>query len=967
MPDNNSKKILSEMSSEMLKEGIAKANVLTPTQLVNEDILDKLKTEAVKQAAMREVQQKLGRNIKKHSGPRKKTPGSAASEPETVPALDIVAVTPAGEMALMERFSVEIKATSHDDPAAEVVLDLFSISVKYNPDVLVYGMISLGGFFKRKNLRQLPTVNVKKPEPGLLEIEVKSNGVPFSVNGNMLFLQFQVVKAAQYPTLIELGLIGIGRNVNGSLIKAPAYLTRGLVNLQKGQVLEIAAVGSDSKTRLAATAPVSIKVSPRGKPGQAVELDVFSISLDYDPNTLRYDSFSVIPDFLRRNAAHTPTVTVKKTEANRLVITAASNGGSFTVADSIVCLFFVVLNASGGSSTVKPQPIRVGKTIDGTECLFDTAVTNGTVLIQASKGVGPSGNNISMESVGSIEQSYIADRIAPTASITGRGYNLLTSHIWSAKDMPVGAIIDFTGLHGAISQTLVGSQDFTVVTESSASRLSKKFSEKCSFSCGFGLFKASMSQSYEKNTNVSEDKAYSKIWYEYIGMREEITTGEWKRHLNPSFWNDLNNSAVSPETLFQRYGTHLILRGLYGGHMDLLGVTEKKVKDTTTKIEASLSASIGSKAASAAKANGMSIDDILAACARFGITPNVNLTPGSGTQQGGQQQSGDKGGDKSLASLNFETSYEESSSYSADKLNLEGHIVGGYGNIPKTLAEFTGVANSWIGTLKEQASWRFCGVPKGSDSLYPIWELLDASDPRRRQLSDYFDAELLKNQSALIDQESYVTDIKLVWAKNKNEALIKAANYERLGYKFDTEHDLNDGVKGAGYLYIGYLRQTKAQIRASGSRPITNLFIYCDNKTGWQYKRFENWRQVHGGEVKLDGIYLNGKFNHVGWYWYSEDSYTADREISNLSHGKVGDGNFMLLCYTNSNNFTPLTALGVYYDDDEFEAYHESKEWIDVPERGPYTMTGDRCSTTYGSGGTSTYIVFKRSDEPFSL
>lgn len=732
-------------------------------------------------------------------------------------------------------------------------------------------------------------------------------------------------------------------------------------------------------------------------PYEQVSMNTFSTTLYYKPEYMSLQSCTLCKGFTNINVGKTLSVSCRPAAADRLQIDIVSNGALFNVCGEIFQLVFVVTKTSPNPVSIAFADAKVGYTENGAYKAYGAVFTPATVNFAhtapaapkpsprptpapAANGVGPSGNNISMESVGSIAQAYTADRLAPTASITGRGYNLLTAHVWSAKDMPRGAIIDFTGLSGAISQTLIGAQDFTVTTESSMSKLSKKFSEKASVSCGFGLFKASFSESYESTSSVSEDKAYSKIWYEYIGMREEITTDEWKRHLNPAFWKDLNNSAISPQTLFERYGTHLIVRGLYGGHMDLLGTTYKKVADSTTKIEASLSASIGSKAATAAKVNGFSLDDILTACNKLGIIPNININAGGGQQ--GQQQNNQGGGDKgggdkggnSLFSASFETSYEESSSRTTDKLSLEGHMVGGIGQVPKTLDEFTTVANSWIGTLKSQDTWRFCGVPKGSDSLYPIWKLAPSA-ARQKQLSDYYESEMLKNQNSLVDVESYVTDIKLVWDKYDNAAKAKAYEWERAGYKFDSDkkHDLNKGVgDNSGYLYIGYLRETKAQMKANGHRPITNLFIYCDDKDhkGWYYDRYDSWKRDHGAEVKLNGC-TNINFSFIGDRWNGKDGYTADKNISNLSHGKVTKGRFLLLCYTKDSRFTPLTALGVYNenceDEDEYKAYHATREWIDIPERGRCTMTGVRCKTTAGTDGNGVYLVFKRAEEKFSL
>ena len=987
MPQNNNprRKIprLTKEQIQMLREKRGAAANITSEDMEsgNASVKDMFKERNENNPAITEEIFKIIEEIDR----QKREDTSSASE--KVPFLRTTVITPTEEMKLGETVRVSINVNDSDDPKQQVLLDVFCIKLNYNPEILALKSYSMEKWFISINKANSPHLRVTNTADNQLEIEIKSDGAPFSIVDSAVQLQFEVRKTPNYPTALEADLVQIGRNINGKLVKTGSYFVRGLVKLQSGAAsnstpekvpfLRTTVITPKYEMKLGETVSALITVTSDDDTKQAVLLDLFCIKLNYSPDILALKSFSLDNDFAKRNEAHPPYLRVKNTAADQLEIELKSDGSPFSISVSAIILQFEVRKTANSSTELKPDLVQIGRNINGKLVKTGSYFTRGLVKLQPDaasvnvSGAGPSGNNVSMESVGAIAQSYLADRIAPTASITGRGYNLLTAHVWSAKDMPVGAIIDFTGLHGAISQTLVGSQDFTVVTESSTSKLSKKFSEKTNLSCGFGMFKMSFSQSYSQNSNVSEDKAYSKIWYEYIGMREDITTSEWKKHLNPFFWRDLNDSAVSPATLFERYGTHLILRGLYGGHMDLLGTTYKKVADTTTKIEASLSASVGAKAATAAKANGMSIEDILAACAKLGITPNVNVNAGGGQPSGSQQQNnnsgGGKEGEKNLFSLGFETSYEESTSHAADKLNLEGHMVGGLGNIPKTLEEFTGIANSWIGSLKDQSTWRFCGVPKGSDSLYPIWQLA-ATDARRKQLSDYFDAELLKNQSALIEQESYVTGIMLVWAKSENDAKTKAAKYEMQGYKFITDHDLNDGMKGAGYLFIGYLRETKEQMRRNGHRPITNLFIYCDDKQhkSWQYDRFDSWKRDHGNEVQLDGCYLNSNFDYFGYRWYSEDNYNEDKLISDLNHGKVTAGRFLLLCFTTDTRFTPLTALGVYYDEDEYDAYHESKEWIDVPERGRCTMSGPRCNTTAGTDGTKTFIVFKRSAEKFT-
>lgn len=531
--------------------------------------------------------------------------------------------------------------------------------------------------------------------------------------------------------------------------------------------------------------------------------------------------------------------------------------------------------------------------------------------------IGPSGNKISMESVGSIKQAYVADRVEATNSITGKGYNLLTAPMWSAKHKPRGSIIDFTGLSNAILPTEIRQTKFVVVTESSRSRVAKKFAQKSSGSFAYGWFSASFSQSYEESSEVSEEKAYTKIWVEYLGMMEELATDEWMSHLNPVFWKDLNNKAVSPKTLFNNYGTHVIVRGYYGGNMDLFGTTVKKATDSTKKIEASVTAAVQSY-----------------------------------TVSGG-------------------ASAETSSSKSSYKLNIEGEYTGGSGGVPGSLDDFPAKASAWLDSLKDEKKWSFCGVPKGDDSLYPIWELAELK-ARRDELRDYFEAELVNSQGLLEEYESFITDIKIVWGKNKSEAEILAYKWQQQNYKFDTlrNHDLNyHAGDGTGYIYIGYKRETREQMRESGHKPITNLFIYNGSPSSrvpmslmslYGYISFDQWKAQYGANIELDKV-KGFDFSFVG----KRPRSIAERDVEDISNLNTGASGLLLLCYTRDPRFTPLTALGVYNEDvsGERQAYHASGEWIDVPARGPFGSE-PRCSTNYKKS-EGVYLVFKRAEELF--
>ncbi|MBQ8975715.1 MAG: hypothetical protein IJ072_08365, partial [Oscillospiraceae bacterium] len=625
-------------------------------------------------------------------------------------------------------------------------------------------------------------------------------------------------------------------------------------------------------------------------------------------------------------------------------------------------------NTRPSSSTgTRPSTNTRPSTSTGTSTNTGTSTSTRTSTATGTPRPSTATNNSSPHNENDIAASYDPGELYEIKHMVGRGYNLLNSRIFDVEQMPEGQVINFIGSKNLMSQQPNRRTDVYVYTENSVSKVSKTFEMESSIKGSIGLFSASFSNSYKTSSTVSTEKAYSKIMV-YVKKRlDSLSRDLWKNHLHPDFVRDLN-STMAPKDFFKKYGTHLILKGVIGGRMELNCETEKRMADTCKEIKNSLSVAIGNKQAEAhsaagesdiAKATGDAAKKAAEAANIIVVTGDNNTVNGSGKQ--GEKK---KGQTDSLG-VSIKTTYTETTSQSADNTLFTGFTVGGNGQCPMSLTDYEKTATEWILSLSEEKDWAFCGIPDSGECLYPLWDLANSSR-RRDQLKLYFDEQASLNAQQLTNEERYVTDIKLVWAKNENDAKTKANNLVREGYAF-IERDLNKGVSGSGYLYLCYKTETLLQMQRNGHRPYTNFFIYCDDKNNksWQYGRYNDWVRTDGIKVTLDGITIENKnYDYIGDYWTGSDSYgDGSKNPSNLNHGKVTSGRFILLSARKDTRFNPIKAMNVYYED-EYDQMHQSKEWIDIPGRGIDNMNDVRTSANAGhSNCTSLYLVFKRSDE----
>lgn len=285
-----------------------------------------------------------------------------------------------------------------------------------------------------------------------------------------------------------------------------------------------------------------------------------------------------------------------------------------------------------------------------------------------------------------------------------------------------------------------------------------------------------------------------------------------KKLLSKDFKEDIKR--LSPEKLFDKYGTHLIARYALGGRLELNYNFNNVDK--------------------------MSESDItIAAKASYGNTS-------------GEVDTHTKQVSKKLVSNS--------------KLIFKG--IGGDGITGNSVEQLNDQYAEWVKSLDSKPE--ICYVYDFKNSMVPIWELVDDEDIAKA-LSDEFDSYVADAESMISnlnfdhskDSVSFITDIIVASDKNKNNALKKIPpNYKVvcINAKTDDDDDAEhlDANKGAGgdFIYIGYLMGNEE------AKAIRNIKVTKGGVDG--YKKVDMDLNKNAGG---DYIYLNYTRNG------SEDSH----------------------------------------------------------------------------------------------
>ncbi|MBS1677739.1 MAG: hypothetical protein JST08_10180 [Actinobacteria bacterium] len=412
----------------------------------------------------------------------------------------------------------------------------------------------------------------------------------------------------------------------------------------------------------------------------------------------------------------------------------------------------------------------------------------------------------------------------------GYGYDVANSAYFSSGDIKTTPILDIGRLEaaGLLRTQPLSDFDQSISVGSNITEYSRSLSTSVGVSGGIGAFKASVTTSFGSSQKSSAETSF--ITNNAVSRKRQYWIEGGSRianlmpYLTPDFQHDINDPRVSPETLFNTYGTHLLYNVGFGGRLSM------NYRYNNVAQESASSMSIAAQAA-------------------YGTI--------SGSASYAEQQKATK--------LTSNSEIAIKSSGGTNSINVT--------SIDAARASFA----NWEGSINpdDPRSLAFVGGPSPNAALdtwaWPIWEF--AADPARRQaIKDRFDAILRENSSyfkTLQEPTSYVRDIYV--ADNNNSTAAEAELRRQIGSNdfvmYAAPWDLNRGAGGA-FIYLGYTTTTDP------SQAVTDVVITDGKGSNHYSKNGVNYRSTN---VDLNrgagGAYL--------WLLYTHDPRAA------ASAGKV--------------------------------------------------------------------------------
>ena len=197
----------------------------------------------------------------------------------------------------------------------------------------------------------------------------------------------------------------------------------------------------------------------------------------------------------------------------------------------------------------------------------------------------------------------------------GRGYDALSSEYFSEKGLKE-AIIDFDDTYFPQNEKM-NSSDVIYSAGTTIKEYKESFNESVGLGVKFGGFRGGVSVDFDKSSAESEETAFASAYGNYLKDREYLTSGQkklnvLKLHLNTDFVNDLNDDSVTPEKLFDTYGTHVMLDTYIGGRFVMNYTFNKKSTMTAQSIEVGVKASYSAVSASSTTGTSSETSEMIA-------------------------------------------------------------------------------------------------------------------------------------------------------------------------------------------------------------------------------------------------------------------------------------------------------------------------------------------------------------------
>jgi|GEM_PF-1262395 len=489
----------------------------------------------------------------------------------------------------------------------------------------------------------------------------------------------------------------------------------------------------------------------------------------------------------------------------------------------------------------------------------------------------------------------------------GYGYDVVRSNYFNSGDIHLSnPILDENKLLAdkLIYARPVAATTVDNISGSSATSFEKNLSLKANISGSGELFKADFSSSFSKSTSTSTNTSYTKTRIsigenrEYV-LLSNLTMDDLKKYMTVRFKSDINNSKIDAKTIFDTYGTHVLMDIMTGGRMDL----NYSYQNTQNLSEEDLSA-----------------------CASE-VYRNVKA--------------------KESASLSEKAkSFFENSEFTAKQYG--GTTV----NNITTLADAQDAYTSWAASLENNKKLDFIGAadPNNTYAFIPVWNFADDS-ARRDKLQGYYNELITQNSNYFSGSSNgsngdntntvyYLKNVYFGWDNSTNDQQV-AANRATASLV----SKMQNGDPGCQNYIV---------------KDNDNLAINLnDYASGWKKSKNHNGDVIYMGytlttnpDEAIRGLWLydygsydeDYKTNHI--YNSLPETQTKDgidyKEINYCDlNGGTEKGDAIYLCYTSDKRAgNPLTKVGIELFRQDFNKHHNertysfnmSSDWSKVDE-----------------------------------
>lgn len=335
-------------------------------------------------------------------------------------------------------------------------------------------------------------------------------------------------------------------------------------------------------------------------------------------------------------------------------------------------------------------------------------------------------------------------------TFVGYGYDILNnSYIHLEGFQKQNPILDTDEVQKRLIQSDAPAQHSYTISGQSMKEYSNDFSSQMELSSDYPLFTGKVSSEFDKDQSTKTNVYYIKSFSTYPTYSEYIkNSNDLNKILDSVFAQDLNGN-MSPKDLFGKYGTHVVLEDLMGGHCEFNYTYTSTETETKTQLKAKVEATYRYISGSA-----------------------------------------------SASDTQTATSFLSSSSFTSA-------LSGGKKIDATTLQKLIANMSGWIKSIDKSTS-TICSV-SNMNSLKPIWEL--ASDPtRQKEISDYYEKMGGDKEDYILNwPDTYIESVVILSDKSKNKA--KAA--VPAGYTL-IDNDLNKG-SGGNFIYLAYATTDSAE------------------------------------------------------------------------------------------------------------------------------------------------------------